>query len=192
MQRTKSRYRTSIFIFGVAGLPLVILTAGSAWTILFTLLSMYYPAEYRITLLVLLLAALFLSFFSVVLIRSARFKFNTLEFTGNTLTVTGWLGLGTRRVYMLSELTGFTRTFEPTNVASGLTLNLYDEHVRIAEITDSVYRNFPYLYRQVVTQCTDLGEEEFSFPRLVKNMMGVRLRWEAGNAQITPEPNRKT
>lgn len=182
MQRTKSRYRTSIFILGVAGLPLVVLTAGSAWTILFTLLSRYYPPEYRITLLVLLLVSLFLSFFSLVLIRSARFKFNTLEFTGRTLAVTGWLGFGVRRVYTLGELTGFTRTFEPTNVASGLTLNLYDEHVRIAEITDSVYRNFPYLYRQVVTQCTDLGDEEFSFQRLAKNMIGIKLRWEAGRA----------
>jgi hypothetical protein len=118
------------------------------------------------------IALLFLAF---VLLREAKFKWNKIEMTNDSLFIKPFFGLWTKTI-RLDQIDGFKRANEPSKTSLGDTLYVYVNGLREFEISDAYYRNYSELNMLFSTRTKKLGRENFNIFKNIKNAFGVPIR----------------
>jgi hypothetical protein len=163
-----SRFRIWLLFLLMVTMPFFLVTIVLLWTVFYYLLRQKNISKDMVMGFIPILLMVFL----VIIIREIRFKWNRIEIRDNLLLVKRFFGMGRVDKFPLDQLDGFTKSYEPSRVTLGMTLNLYYKNNRVVEISDTPYNNFIQLYRQIGKRVKDLGDENYGFGRTIKNAFG--------------------
>ena len=151
----------------------IIVATGIFWTAFFILIKDKHIGQ----VWPLGLLAIMFTFFLIIIFREIRFKWSRIRIKDNSLMIERFFGFGSTEIIDLTQLTGFTRSTEPSRIGSGETINVYSSGVRILEVSDTPYNNVVKIYRQLAKRVKNLGNENFIYTRTITSSLGQPIRW---------------
>jgi len=79
------------------------------------------------------------------------------------ITVTNFLGLGTKKVFNLDELDGFSISFLPSQGGTYEYLYLILNNKKVVKISEFYHKNYSEFKQVIILKTRDLGNERFSY-----------------------------
>jgi hypothetical protein len=168
----RSRFRTWLLFLLMLTMPAFLAAVALFWAVLYQLIG---EGKYNRDMLIGIMPIM-LTVFLFVIIREIRYKWSSIEIKDDVILVRRFFGFGKFERFELNGLNGFTRSSEPSRIASGFTLNIYHNTIRVIEISDTPYNNVSQLYRRLGRCTKNLGDESYQFKRVLWNAFGRPIR----------------